>query len=237
MSLRVVLELEPASEPVAQRFLGRKPCHVRVPNSAAEARFASYQALGSKLNLTVERGSVTLDRSIGALSPSGVLVPFEPQRLHAADVVGRPVGQCSHIVGTYGMGGPGFVGIELDGSTRDWLIIAIWNAASWIMLDGRLLGAEHPAQLEDEPAPWRPAWITTFGDPANGNIFRGDSFVSLEVSTREFVATLRSGRELRISDDPSDRPVLAGNGKPRLLEPDDDLREAVFLSPTTELWV
>lgn len=177
------------------------------------------------------------DEERGALSPSGVLIPFTPSRLRPEDVVGRPIVRCSHIVGTYGMGGPGFVGIELDGSTRDWLVIAIWSAASWITLDGRLFGAEHPAQLEDEPAPWRPAWITTFGDWANEDIFDGDSFTSIEVSERELIATLRSGRELQISDDPSDRPVLAGNGKPRLLEPDDDLREAVFLSPTTELWV
>ena len=40
-----------------------------------------------------------------------------------------------------------------------------------------------------------------------------------------------------IDADPATRPVFAGNKHPRAFAPDDDLRRAVFLSPTTELWV
>jgi hypothetical protein len=40
-----------------------------------------------------------------------------------------------------------------------------------------------------------------------------------------------------ITESPESRPILEGNKKPRSFERSDDLRRAVFLSPTAEIWV
>jgi hypothetical protein len=64
------------------------------------------------------------------------LVDFHPGALTAERVVGRTVGEICTCAGTYGMGGPGFLGLRLG---DEWLIIAIWGAASWVQVDGRIV--------------------------------------------------------------------------------------------------
>ena len=40
-----------------------------------------------------------------------------------------------------------------------------------------------------------------------------------------------------IEEDPKSRPIYEGSKEPRVFQPEDDLRSAVFLSPTKEIWV
>lgn len=75
----------------------------------------------------------------GDLSPCGSeyeLMDFKPQAVSAEMVVGRTVDEICLYVGTYGMGGPGFFGLRLG---TEWLVVAIWGAASWILVDGRIV--------------------------------------------------------------------------------------------------
>lgn len=72
--------------------------------------------------------------------------PGRLRDLSEARVVGRRVLQWSSHRGTYGMGGPGFFGLELeakDDHPQEWLVLTIWGAASWLLLDGRWIEA-HP---------------------------------------------------------------------------------------------
>jgi hypothetical protein len=61
--------------------------------------------------------------------------------------------------GTYGMGGPGFFGILLEGNTfypKEWLILSLWGSASWLLLDGK----ELRLQVSDGKMPCEPLFAT-----------------------------------------------------------------------------
>ncbi len=63
-----------------------------------------------------------------------------------ARILNRRVLQWSSQLGTYGMGGPGFFGLQLCGSElylEEWLVLRVWSAGSWLLLNGRWVEA-HP---------------------------------------------------------------------------------------------
>ena len=88
-------------------------------------------------------------------APSGELVDFVPAPLAASDVVGRRIDGVSLNIGTYGMGGAGFVGLRFG---EQWLVIALRGAGAWMSADGRMIedifwndqGRTKPWMLEGE---------------------------------------------------------------------------------------
>lgn len=163
-------------------------------------------------------------------SPSGELVPFHPAPLDPQSLIGRRISEVATNAGTYGMGGPGFFALRLDG---DWLVIALWGAASWMTCQDRLID---DLFFDDasRPAPWTNTVdsITPIVHALNDRTIE-----SATVTHDAMRITLSGGYDLTIDADPATRPVFVGNGLPRAFTPDDDLRRAVFLSPTIELWV
>lgn len=155
------------------------------------------------------------------------LVDFHPAPLAAEDVVGRTVREICPYAGTYGMGGPGFFGVRLD---EQWLIIAIWGAASWIAVDGRIV-----QDMFWQKNGWPRPWMTDQGDELTPVIV-GQSISSFEVAKHSLTLVIGQ-RTLTISESSDGRPILEGNKCARLFEKSDDLRRAVFLSPTAEVWV
>lgn len=70
-------------------------------------------------------------------------------------IVGREIIKWDQSLGTYGMGGPGFAGMLLSkthSSPEEWLILTLWGADNWLLLDGRWVNA-HP-KWYDEQRPW-----------------------------------------------------------------------------------
>ncbi len=160
--------------------------------------------------------------------PSGPLVAFVPEPLGPADVVGKTVNAWTPYAGTYGMGGPGFLGFQTGPS---WLVIALWGAASWFCLDGRPL----EDNFWDKHGRERP-WLSEL-KPGPNDLFVGRRVTGLSVERASMVMTFDDGRVLNLSPDPKDRPPFEGTGESRELGPDDDLREVVFMAPTDELWI
>lgn len=148
----------------------------------------------------------------GPLGPSAPLVPFRPEPVEPDEVVGATVRAWTASAGTYGMGGPGFVALDLGGR---WLVVTLWGAGSWIRVDDRL--------LDDVP---RDATDVLVGWEVTG----------LVVERTWLAIDLTGGHALRLAADPADRPAFP-DGRPRALAPGDDLRTAVVLAPTTEIWV
>jgi hypothetical protein len=164
------------------------------------------------------------------MSPSGELMPFHPAPLDPAQVIGRRIDDVAINAGTYGMGGPGFFALRLSG---DWLVIAIWGAASWMTCQGRLID-----DLFFDTGNRGTPWIVG-GDSIEPICYalNGQTVDSITLTRDAMHIAISDGLDLTIDADPAKRPVFAGNGRPRAFAPDDDLRRAVFLSPTTELWV
>jgi len=162
-------------------------------------------------------------------APSGALVDFVPTPLVDADVAGSRIDGVSLNIGTYGMGGPGFFGLRLG---EQWLVIALRGAGAWMSADGRTIedmfwsdrGRAKPWMLEGE------------GDWLSPRIV-GHAIAHVFIERHALRIVLDDSFALSIESDASLRPSFEGNGAPRAFAAEDDLRRAVFLSPTSELWI
>lgn len=141
-------------------------------------------------------------------------------------VVGRQVVDFSSSCGSYGMGGPGFVGFKLketEGRPDEWLILCLWGAAYWLTVNDRWLEASPDLYYEQKPL------ISNHTGQA------WDEFTPLVVGSTVMEAVIgKSSFEIRIgeahivlSENPSDR--LPGSG-PRELMTTTDLRNAWILA-------
>jgi hypothetical protein len=167
---------------------------------------------------------------LGDIPPWGPfceLVEFKPPPLTADMVVGRTVEEICTFVGSYGMGGPGFFGLRLG---SEWLVIAIWGAASWVHVDGRIVQDVFWDRNE-----WPLPWITREGNELSKELV-GQPITSFKVAKHSLIIEI-SGRTLSISESPEGRPIFEGSKQPRSFEQDDELTRAVFLSPTIEIWI
>lgn len=125
------------------------------------------------------------------------------------------------------MGGNGFFGLRLG---DEWLVIAIWDSSSWIHLDGKLL-EDHETHEQVLPD----LHVTHEGEALNAKTI-GAKITDFVITRTSLCITLDNGTCLSIEADPNSRPVYPGTGAPRCFLEDDDLRKAVFLSPTGEIW-
>jgi hypothetical protein len=168
------------------------------------------------------------DSEGGGMGPSAPLVPFVPEPLDPGELEGKTIDGWTQYAGTYGMGGPGFLGFCIG---EAWLIVAIWGAADWFRLDGRLLG-DFFWERHGRERPWTDDPEVDFKA-----LFSGWRIRSVDVQRDSITLEFAGGRVLRLSPEAEDRPVHEGDGSPRAVEEDDDLRTHVFLAPTAELWI
>ncbi|WGW05223.1 hypothetical protein [Tropicibacter oceani] len=158
------------------------------------------------------------------------MMPLERRPALPEEVVGRRIDMLSVTLGSYGMGGYGFFGLLLD--SGEWLIVALDGAATWIELDGRILEDPfHEGQGAKGP------WIVAADDAAALARISGARIVSLDIKAKSLDMLLDNGARFCISDNPDRRPILAGSRKKRAFLQGDDLRDAVFLSPSGEIFV
>ena len=87
---------------------------------------------------------------------------------HPQNLIGRRVLAWTVHGGTYGMGGPGFFGLELDHPVEEWLILKLWSSGHWIKVNGeRYLECDNP-------------WEGLFSNiNCNGVVYRHDDFSPL----------------------------------------------------------
>jgi hypothetical protein len=160
--------------------------------------------------------------------PSGPLLPFVPEPLDPTAILGRTIDEWTDHAGSYGMGGPGFLGFCLD---TEWLIVAIWGAGDWFRLDDRLVD-DFFWEENGSPMPWK-----ALPDVDYENLFVGRRFVAFDLARDSITAALDNGQILKLSPDPADRPKWQGSGEARTVGPADDLRSVVFFAPTKELCI
>jgi hypothetical protein len=69
-------------------------------------------------------------------------------------VINRPIDAWHIAYGTYGMGGPGFFAMRLSaiaGRPAEYRVLTLWNAAEWLLLDGRWVYAVPNEWLKQRP--------------------------------------------------------------------------------------
>lgn len=159
------------------------------------------------------------------------LMPLERRAVDPDALAGREVRDVVTQLGAYGMGGYGFFGLCLG---EEWLVVPIFGAAEWLHLDGRI--------VEDtlgDLAAVGAAWINaqTGDDRALLARLTGARIKLVRLGAHELEIRFHNGARLEILADPRYRPRLGGTGDRRAFLPTDDLRQALFLSSSPEIWV
>ncbi len=157
------------------------------------------------------------------------LMPLRPDPVRPADLTGARIDDVQWQLGSYGMGGYGLFGLLI---AERWLIVPIFSAASWITLDGRLL--DDPTSNSAQSLP---SWLAS--DP-DGDAIRarlvGSTIVHPEIQPHSLELICGNGARVAIDPDPGTRPRQAQSGHLRAFLPDDDLRAALFFSPSPVLY-
>ena len=144
-------------------------------------------------------------------------------------LIGRKVIQFSPYCGTYGQGGPGFVGFKLE-APEEWLILCLWGAACWLTVNEHWLEA-HPNQYDIQ----RPLVSNFSGQKWDefGPQVVGATIRRFDVFEKSCVIDIGEAN-IVLSEDPTGRPPYPA-GELRKLMPGDDLRQAWILA--TAPWV
>lgn len=143
-------------------------------------------------------------------------------------VVGRVVVGVQRYVGSYGMGGPGFVALGLSpmaGGSAEWLTLTLWAADAWCLYDGAALNVRLGYDFED--------WA---GEVAGGRLCAA----RVTDAASRFVIRNRDGprrHQLEVPKDKSRLPPRAGTGEPPEWFENDSLLDAWVLAPTDDLYV
>lgn len=162
------------------------------------------------------------------------------RELDITRILGREVLDWSPVQGTYGMGGPGFFGLELAPAgdyPQEWLVLRLWGADNWLLLDGQWLGA-HPNQYHIQ----EPLFSDFGGDESWDRVAErlvGATISEAQIERDKSVLVLANGAKrhtLEIPDDPSLLPKYGGTWEPHVWNPDDDHRDA-WIIVHGELWI
>jgi hypothetical protein len=132
---------------------------------------------------------------------------------------GRNVLEACSCLGSYGMGGPGFLGFHLEKSEHspdEWLVLCLWGADEWVRLDGKKY--ENGDELCKE--------------------IDGSVLCDIKVSDRKFEIFFRKKGSHWVGH----TMVLECNGRrvvgnPAVLAKDASLKDALFVSHEQWLYV
>lgn len=129
-------------------------------------------------------------------------------------IINRKVLEWCGYLGSYGMGGPGFFGLRLESNTTyriEWLILILWGASEWILLDNQWVSS-HPNQYHIQ----RPL-LADGKDEVTGKIIgatisntiieRNETFIYLQHNANEHL--------LEVPSDYNRLPIYGGSLKPR----------------------
>ena len=161
------------------------------------------------------------DTAIIKTRPGTEVLPETVAPVTPEDVTGRRVLQWASHGGSYGMGGPGFFGFLLaegNGRPEEWLLLCLWSAADWVLVDGRWLEA-HSCQYNTQ-MPLVHNGIDGLTPLVVGHTIDvfdvGDKFWSMSIN----------GHVVEVAADPETRPHWAGNDQPRVLGPEEKMIDA-----------
>jgi hypothetical protein len=171
--------------------------------------------------------------------PLGLPSEIRPPRLFrdgGFDPVGAEVLEVSTHLGTYGMGGCGFLGIRVAGGRPPeprWLVVTLWAAASWATIDGDLVVEEFFEAERAELAAAGRRFRSVEASLTGARLVAAastDDLLALEFE--------RDGARQRfeIRRDGRDVPPWRGSGRPRALGPGESMRDAVVVSESGYLW-
>ena len=142
----------------------------------------------------------------------------------------------SSYLGSYGMGGPGFVGLKIRDSAVSscWLVVTVWGASGWLSIDDKPC---REGYFDEE----RREMEHAMGEPLPSLLkLKGASIDEIEIDARHFSAKLSVGGsvyQLRLLADSRSLPVHRGSKEPKIMEEGEDIRNAIIVTRRARLWL
>lgn len=136
-------------------------------------------------------------------------------------VIGRKVLQASCHLGSYGMGGPGFLGLKLEKNSEhpdEWLVLCLWAADEWVSYDGESVFAINKT-------------YKTYGQGKFLENIKSKVLKSFDIADKSCKIML-DDTALEIAEDPKER-LPHGSGGYRTLMENDSLLDAWVVSSTS----
>lgn len=162
---------------------------------------------------------------------------YEPKTLREVGtqrIIGRWVSEWSPVLGSYGMGGPGFFGLRLSETAdfpEEWLVLRLWGACNWLLMDGEWVEA-HPNQYHIQEPLYSNFGGDEMWDRLKERVVGAQiTEVQIEHDYSRFVLTLGLTQyTLEIPQDTSRLSLYGGTMEPRVWNPDEDQRDAWIIS-------
>jgi hypothetical protein len=149
----------------------------------------------------------------------GAATPAAMRAAGVAAIMGRRVLDTCQRMGTYGMGGPGFMGLELargNDRKKEWLVLTLWAAESWVLIDDQ----------SPNDGPQSPQVASLEGQVLEHAV----------VNDKWFNMAFSGGSVMEMPEDPDQRP-RRDDGSPHRLARSESLLDAWVLSPSRWLYV
>lgn len=171
------------------------------------------------------------------IKPASTLIALEPTEKQKKDIIiattervaGRKITEWCECCGTYGQGGPGFFGFKLAKTSKypeEWLILRIWSAGDWLLVNNRWLSAPPNQYHIQKPL------VSKYGKKTWDRFSRlvlNKKIKSFDI-TKKTMKIIIGSTTILISDNPEERPNHCA-GAPRILKDTDDLRWAWIIAP------
>lgn len=149
-------------------------------------------------------------------------------RDHQSEFVGQRITEIDWLLGSYGMGGPGFLGLRF---ASGWIVYRLWGATDWVTLDGKRI---RDSMFPDELTQFEPYQLASL------NFLIGAQFRCLECDDQQCDLVFeRSASEIHLSfrRDGRDVPPHRGNGRTKVFATHERLEDAIVVSRVARLWL
>jgi hypothetical protein len=161
-------------------------------------------------------------------------IPITLRQTGLERILGRQVLSISQYLGSYGMGGAGFFGLQLKKTkeySMDWLVLRLWGADNWLHFDGHIINC-HSNQVPK---------FTPLNSQELKKTIKGLTLVSAEVMDKSSYFILDGGptqiHRLEIKEDPASRPLTGGSNEQHKFNPGESCWNAWVVSKTQHLVV
>lgn len=145
-----------------------------------------------------------------------------------SEFAGQRISQTHWCLGSYGMGGPGFLGLRF---ASGWIVYRLWSAARSLTLDGKLI---QDSMFADELCQFEPSQLGKL------DLLIGAQFRCLQSDNEQCDLIFDNGEvEIRLSlrRDGRNVPTFRGSGSPKVFAQDEQLENAIVVTRVARLWL
>lgn len=164
-------------------------------------------------------------------SASECEIPPTIRQVGIERVLNRKVVAASCHLGTYGMGGAGLVGMQLEGDPEEFLVLCLWGAACWLHWDDKII---------DDNETFGKDWGTETETQRGHKKFESEitgTILSAFYLADDYCRLKFGSHSLEIKKDPETRPLSTRREGNHVWDSEESLKDAWFLTPTWQLLV